>query len=137
MLGHNYHMPEIQAAIGWVQLKKLPKFLARRRENARRLTAKLKENNRLQLPNEPKGYRHSWYLYTVRLKNAKKMRRDKIVEKLHKRGIGAEVYYRTPYISCHITENLESISFQKRRKLQTRSSHYLFILASQRNKQIS
>ncbi|MCD6431250.1 DegT/DnrJ/EryC1/StrS aminotransferase family protein [Candidatus Bathyarchaeota archaeon] len=96
MLGHNYHMPEIQAAIGCVQLKKLPKFLAKRRENARRLTAKLKENNKLQLPKEPKGYRHSWYLYTVRLKNAKKMRRDKIVEKLHKRGIGAEVYYRNP-----------------------------------------
>jgi len=96
MLGHNYHMPEIQAAIGFVQLNKLPKFIAKRRENAERLTAKLREAKRLQLPKEPKGYKHSWYLYTVRLKGAKVKKRDEIVEALRQKGIGAEVYYVTP-----------------------------------------
>jgi dTDP-4-amino-4,6-dideoxygalactose transaminase len=96
MLGHNYHMPEIQAAIGCVQLKKLPKFLARRRKNAERLTEKLKESKSLQLPKEPKGYKHSWYLYTVRLRGVKEKKRDRIVEALKRKGIGAEVYYATP-----------------------------------------
>lgn len=96
MLGHNYHMPEIQAAIGCIQLKKLPRFLAKRRENARRLTAKLREARDLQLPVEPKGYKHSWYLYTVRLKGAKGKKRDETVEALRQKGIGAEVYYATP-----------------------------------------
>ncbi|MDI6691024.1 MAG: DegT/DnrJ/EryC1/StrS family aminotransferase, partial [Candidatus Bathyarchaeota archaeon] len=41
MLGYNYRMPEIEAAIGLVQLQKLPKFLAKRRQNAKKLTEKL------------------------------------------------------------------------------------------------
>ncbi|MBX5327877.1 MAG: DegT/DnrJ/EryC1/StrS aminotransferase family protein [Candidatus Bathyarchaeota archaeon] len=96
MLGHNYHMPEIEAAIGCVQLKKLPKFVAQRRENARRLTEKLKKSKKLQLPKEPEGYKHSWYLYTVRMKNAKRKQRDKIVEELKQKGIGAIVCYMNP-----------------------------------------
>jgi len=96
MLGHNYHMPEIQAAIGCVQLKKLPSFLTKRGKNAKKLTEKLGQAKDLQLPKEPKGYKHSWYLYTVRMKRAKKEQRDKAVEELKRKGIGAEVYYMNP-----------------------------------------
>jgi len=96
MLGYNYRMPEIQAAIGIIQLEKLPKFSAKRRENTRRLTAKISEAENLQPPNEPKGYKHSWYLYTVRLKGANRKKRDEIVEALRREGIGAEVYYHNP-----------------------------------------
>lgn len=96
MLGYNYRMPEIQAAIGCVQLKRLPKFLAKRSENAKRLTEKLKKAKRLQLPKKPKGCKHSWYLYTVRMKGAKKEERDKVVKELRRKGIGAEVYYMYP-----------------------------------------
>ena len=96
MLGHNYHMPEIQAAIGIVQLKRLPKFVARRTRNAKCLSEKLKKVKRLQVPIVPEGYKHSWYLYTVRMKNAKKEQRDKVVEKLQKKGIGAVVCYVNP-----------------------------------------
>jgi dTDP-4-amino-4,6-dideoxygalactose transaminase len=96
MLGYNYRMSEIQAAIGLVQLKKLPAFVAKRRENARRLTRILIKTEKLQLPREPKGREHSWYLYTVRLKNAKENERNRIVEELRKKDIGAEVYYPNP-----------------------------------------
>jgi len=96
MLGHNYHMTEIHAAIGYIQLKKLPKFLAKRRENSKRLSAKLRKTESLKLPKEPKGYKHSWYLYTVKLKGAKRKKRDKAVEALKQKGIGAEVYYTNP-----------------------------------------
>jgi dTDP-4-amino-4,6-dideoxygalactose transaminase len=96
MLGHNYHMPEIAAAIGCVQLKKLPALVARRRENAERLAKNLKEAKRLQLPEEPKGFKCSWYLYTVRLKKADRAKRDRLVEKLKQKGIGAFVCYVNP-----------------------------------------
>lgn len=96
MLGHNYHMPEIQAAIGSVQLEKLPIFLDKRRENAKKLTANLKDTEKLELPKEPDGYQHSWYLYTVRLKNAEKQQRNRILEKLRQKEIDAQVYYRYP-----------------------------------------
>jgi len=96
MIGHNYRMPEIEAAIGYAQLRKLPEFLRKRRENARLLTEGLVETKRLQLPTEPRNYKHSWYLYTVRLREADAAIRNQVVGELRKRGVGAAVYYPTP-----------------------------------------
>jgi len=96
ILGHNYHMPEIAAAIGIVQLKKLPKFVAKRRENAENMSRILGKAEGLQLPKEPKGFQCSYYLYTARLKNAKREKRDSFVEKLKKKEIGAFVCYANP-----------------------------------------
>ncbi|MBM4400596.1 MAG: DegT/DnrJ/EryC1/StrS family aminotransferase, partial [Crenarchaeota archaeon] len=87
MLGYNYRMSEIQAAIGLVQLEKLPAFVAKRRENAKRLTRLLAKIDRLQLPEETKDRQHSWYLYTVRLRNAAENERNKIVEELRRKDI--------------------------------------------------
>ncbi len=96
MLGYNYRMPEIEAAIGSVQLKKLPIFLEKRRENAQKLTKILSETERLQLPGESKERGHSWYLYTARLKGGTRNERDRLVEQLKSKGIGAEPYYVHP-----------------------------------------
>jgi perosamine synthetase len=96
MLGHNYRMPEMEAAIGLTQMEKLPAFLEKRRRNAEHLTERLSLVKRLTLPNEPEGYRHSWYLYTTRLEDGDRAKRDGIIEELRKRGIGATVYYGTP-----------------------------------------
>ena len=96
IFGYNYRMSEIQAAVGCAQLEKLPNFLAKRRENAKRLTETFKETDKLQLPNEPKGFSHSWYLYTVRLRDSTEEERNRIVDELRKKGIGAEVYYKNP-----------------------------------------
>ena len=52
MLGTNYRMSEMQAAIGNVQMEKLPSFFSKRRQNAQQLTNILKENNKLVLPYE-------------------------------------------------------------------------------------
>ena len=96
MLGHNYRMSEIQAAIGLVQLERLPSFLAKRRKNAQRLTEILTKSARLHLPKETKDQLHSWYLYTVRLKDGCESERAKILEELKKKGIGAAAYYVHP-----------------------------------------
>jgi dTDP-4-amino-4,6-dideoxygalactose transaminase len=96
IMGNNYRMSEIQAAIGVVQLKKLPQFVAKRRANAERLTEILSKSQRICLPSEPRGGRHSWYLYTVRLYNGTEAERNRILDELHKKGIGAEAYYVNP-----------------------------------------
>ena len=82
--------------MSWQVRTPLPKLVARRRENAERLTKNLKKAKRLQLPEEPKGFKCSWYLYTVRLKNADRTKRDRLVEKLKQKGIGAFVCYANP-----------------------------------------
>jgi perosamine synthetase len=59
MLGTNYRMSEIQAAIGNVQMQKLPSFVAKRRQNAQQLTKILEKNSLLVLPCESKDRLHS------------------------------------------------------------------------------
>jgi perosamine synthetase len=96
MLGNNYRMPEIEAAIGIVQLGKLPTFVAKRRRNAKLLTEILQKTSRLKLPSETASQQHSWYLYTVKLKDGNEEERSRIVESLKAKEIGAVVYYINP-----------------------------------------
>jgi len=96
MLGHNYHMPEIAAAMGIEQLKKLPRFVAKRRRNARKLSENLEASNKLGLPTEPEGFKCCYYLYTVRLKSSNREKRDALVDKLIEKGIQAFVCYINP-----------------------------------------
>ncbi len=93
-LGGNFRMPEVEAAIGRAQLRKLPKFLEARRRNARLLTELLQGLKGVELPFEPEGYRHNWYLYTVKFENPRL--RDMVKDYLNCRGIGAAIYYKTP-----------------------------------------
>ena len=90
ILGFNLRLPEISAAIAKVQMKKLSKFLAQRRKNAKILTNLLSDLP-IVLPQERKDERVNWYLYTISVKN-----RDKIMRKLNAEGIGAFPYYSTP-----------------------------------------
>jgi dTDP-4-amino-4,6-dideoxygalactose transaminase len=66
-LGYNYRMTDIQAAIGRVQLKRLPGFLARRRAQADHYRELLKDIPGLVLPAEPSYTRSNWQSYCVRL----------------------------------------------------------------------
>lgn len=93
LLGGNFRMPEMEAAIGIVQLKKLPKFLEARAKNARFLMDELKEAN-LILPKVPDNSVHNWYLFTVRFGSEKV--REKVRERMLRESIGATVYYPTP-----------------------------------------
>lgn len=90
VLGLNFRLPEINAAIAKIQIKKLPKFLLKRRKNAKILTDLLSGLD-LTLPQKRKYEQVNWYLYTAATKS-----RDKIVKDLNANGIGATVYYSTP-----------------------------------------
>jgi dTDP-4-amino-4,6-dideoxygalactose transaminase len=90
MLGLNFRLPEINAAIAKIQIKKLPRFLQKRQMNAKILTELLDDLN-LILPYQRKHEKVNWYLYTIATKA-----RDKIMKALNSKGIGAAVYYETP-----------------------------------------
>ena len=96
ILGTNYRMSEIQAAIGNVQLGRLDGFVAKRRSNAQQLTKILGKSSKLVLPYETKDRQHSWYLYTARLKDGSENQRNKLLQDLKNKGIGAEAYYVNP-----------------------------------------
>jgi dTDP-4-amino-4,6-dideoxygalactose transaminase len=96
MLGNNYRMLELQAAIANVQMTKLPSFVAKRRRNAEQLTKILQGNSKLVLPYETSDCQHSWYLYTARLIESTEAQRNKLLDDLKAKDIGAEAYYINP-----------------------------------------
>jgi len=66
-IGFNYRLTDLQAAIGRVQLQRLPGMVARRRDLARRYHELLAAIPDLQLPSEPSWARSNWQSYCVRL----------------------------------------------------------------------
>ena len=96
MLGTNYRMSEIQAAIGNIQMQKLPSFIAKRRQNAEQLSKILCKTKKLVLPYEFADRLHSWYLYTARLKDGTEIQRNNLLQELKNKEIGAEAYYVNP-----------------------------------------
>ena len=61
-------MTKVQAAVGIEQLKKLDGFIAARRRVAQKRTGYLSGVKGIELPFEPDGCVHSYYLYAVTLK---------------------------------------------------------------------
>lgn len=96
ILGTNYRMTEMQAAIGVVQLRRLPEFFDKRLKNAQRLTKKLEGSDKIKLPPILDDRKPSWYLYTVRIKDITEEKRNDILNKMRNKGIGAEAYYPIP-----------------------------------------
>src|SRR5262249_9066837 len=67
VLGYNYRMTDIQAAIGREQLKRLPELVASRRALADGYRELLGEVHGIELPVEPAWARSNWQSYCVRL----------------------------------------------------------------------
>jgi perosamine synthetase len=63
--GTNYKITKVQAAVGLVQLKRLPGMIAARRKVAQERNALLADVPELTLPCEPADCVHSYYLYTL------------------------------------------------------------------------
>jgi perosamine synthetase len=67
VLGYNYRMTDIQAAVGREQLKRLPQMIAARRALSDRYRVLLKSYNDIELPTEPNYARSNWQSFCVRL----------------------------------------------------------------------
>ena len=88
--GTNARMTELQAAIGRVQLRKLPGWHAARSRNAGLLTQMLTGDRSLELPCPPADVRHAWYKYYVTLSadiGRPVIERDRIIGSLIAQGI--------------------------------------------------
>ena len=91
MLGYNYRMTDLAAAIGLAQLAKLPRNTARRQAIAGRYDAAFGELP-IGLPITPDGRSHVFHQYTLNVGGA----RDAIVADLREAGVGADIYYPIP-----------------------------------------
>ena len=94
IVGYNARMTDLHAAIGRVQLRRLPAWTATRRENAEFLSGKLRAlegGYGLVSPPVAPAAEPAWHQYTVRVPE-----RDQVVATLAGLGVQSGVYYPTP-----------------------------------------
>jgi dTDP-4-amino-4,6-dideoxygalactose transaminase len=91
ILGYNFRMTDLQAAIGLVQLERQPELLSKRAENADFFNSGITTVNK---PIVRECNRHVWHQYTVRV--GPELDRDEAVKRLSDAGIGTGIYYPVP-----------------------------------------
>jgi dTDP-4-amino-4,6-dideoxygalactose transaminase len=97
ILGYNYRMSDIHAALGLSQIKKLDYMLKRRQELARNYSLAFSGHTHIVVPYVPPGITHSFQSYMIRLKNGEKIR-EKLMQKLLDLGIAT----RHGVMACHL-----------------------------------
>lgn len=94
VLGYNYRMTDIQAALGNSQLKKLNKFLDRRIQIAEKYEQEFKACENLKIPQLGKRRTSGNHLFVLRVNFEKlKKSRNEVIEELRLYGVAGHVHY--------------------------------------------
>jgi perosamine synthetase len=121
LLGFNYRLTDLQAALGSSQLRKLDRFVARRRLIAARYDDAFSGFDQVERPPIPGWAEPAWHLYVLRVSGDGRRRRQ-FFDWLRAAGLGVQVHYipvyRHPYYEdlgyqagmCPIAEDLSARS---------------------------
>lgn len=98
--GGSYKTTKVQAAVGSVQLRRLPEMLALRYKRGRERDGMLEGTPGLTLPYEPPGCRHTYYVYTCLVPPEwAGERRDRLMKTLREKyGVGSQVLNPPTYL---------------------------------------
>jgi perosamine synthetase len=105
MLGYNFRMSTMTAALGISQMDKLDKIIHMRRENANYLTKELSRIEGIELPKPPLGYFHVYQMYSIRLDGGKNIRNG-LKEYLAQHGIATRIYFEPVHLSLFYRQKL-------------------------------
>jgi len=105
-LGFNYRLTDIQAALGISQMRKLDKYICRRREIVSRYNEAFKNDVWAIIPYEHPGVLSAFHLYVIQIDfNLIGKTRKEVMEELRKKSIGTQVHYipvySQPYYKKH------------------------------------
>lgn len=101
-LGYNYRITDIQCALGCSQMKKLDRFLARRKEIVARYNEAFADCENIIIPYQLPETESGWHLYIVQVKNCD---RKKVFEALREHGIAVNVHYIPVYLHPYYQEH--------------------------------
>lgn len=101
-LGFNYRITDIQCALGCSQMKKLDRFLAKRKEIVLRYNEAFADCENIVTPYQMPETESGWHLYIVQVKNCD---RKQIFEALRDKGIGVNVHYIPVYMHPYYQEH--------------------------------
>ena len=94
ILGHNYRLSDIHASLGISQLKKLDKFVKRRREIVKKYNRAFKNIDWLTIPYEKPVVYSAFHLYVLKIDFDKISKsRKQVMKELRLKSIGTQVHY--------------------------------------------
>tara|TARA_B100001057_G_scaffold218174_1_gene218327 strand:- start:18036 stop:19196 length:1161 start_codon:yes stop_codon:yes gene_type:complete len=91
--GFKYNLPDINAAIGLEQLKKLKVFHRKRVVIANHYLKSLKDCPIVLPSNAKNDDLHAWHLFVIRIKKESGKKRDELISFLKKNNIGSSLHY--------------------------------------------
>ena len=92
--GFKYNMTDMNAAIGLVQLKRLPAMQAERRRIVAQYRAALADLTAFELPTARPEVEHAWHLFILRLRPEHlRIGRNELIQELTAAGIGTSVHF--------------------------------------------
>lgn len=97
MMGFNFRLTQIQAALGLSQIKKVDRFIEKRNEIASYYDTMFKNHKMFLTQKIDKNQKTSRHLYPVVLNPELHCPKEDIINELHKRGIGVQVHYKPIY----------------------------------------
>lgn len=86
----NYRITDMQCALGLSQLKKIDRFIKRRREIVAAYDKAFKNIKKILTPTEKEYIKSAWHLYPIQVPA---INRRKIFDALQENGIGVQVHY--------------------------------------------
>ena len=106
VLGYNYRMTDINAAIGLAQLAKLDGFNKKMIANAEYLSRKLGKVKGVVVPKTLENRTHVYHQYTIKITEEFGKNRDEVIAKLTEKGVGTGIYYPLPIHQQELYKNL-------------------------------
>jgi dTDP-4-amino-4,6-dideoxygalactose transaminase len=104
-LGYNYRLSDVQCALGIAQMRRLPQWLERRRDIARRYDQAFERMAGVRPLKTRPGVHHAYHLYVVRFET-KKGSRAEIFAALRAEGIGVNVHYIPVHLHPYYRQHL-------------------------------
>lgn len=101
-LGYNYRITDIQCALGCSQMKKLDRFLAKRKEIVNHYNEAFSDCRNIITPYQLPETESGWHLYIIQVRNCD---RKKVFEQLRERGIAVNVHYIPVYMHPYYQEH--------------------------------
>jgi dTDP-4-amino-4,6-dideoxygalactose transaminase len=108
MIGGNFRLDALQAAVLRVKLPHLARWTEARRKNAtlyQRLFAEVGLSEQVRVPFEPAGSYHIFNQFVIQVRE-----RDELREYLRARDIGTEIYYPVPF---HLQECFAHLGYRR------------------------
>ena len=109
-LGYNYRITDMQCALGISQLKKINKFIKRKKEIAKIYDTEFSKDSIFASPKVKQNYSHAYHLYPLLINFDKARQKKKLFEKLYNENIKLQVHYIPIHLQPYYRKNY---GFQK------------------------